>query len=141
LDRGENRVSLTLPLEVMLPIIKYQNENNVGSKRQACCQIVIKFLHDNRFLNDQDFESIKERTKVFREDRDFIEEKVKTHVKEKAVEEQEKMKLRKCQWKIPRPCSKKAVAYAVLSSKNAEVPLCKEHLALSKNATYNHFYK
>lgn len=141
MDLGENRVSLTLPLEAMLPIIRYQHKNNVGSKRQACCQIVIRFLHNNGFLDDQGFESIKERTNIFREDMDFIEEKVKAHIGEKTMEIPGKKLSSRCQWKIPSPCREKAVAYAVLSSSNAEVPLCGEHLALSKSSTYSCFNK
>lgn len=76
MDRGENQVVLKLPIEAMLPLLDFQHERRLGSKNQACSQIVILWLHEHGYLKDEQLDSIKERTKIFRTDKEFIEQKV-----------------------------------------------------------------
>ena len=75
MDRGENQVVLKLPIEAMLPLLDFQHEKRLGSKSQASTQIVILYLHEHGYLTDEQLESIKERTKIFRTDTDFIKQK------------------------------------------------------------------
>lgn len=76
MDRGENRIPINLPNEAMLPLTDWQHDNKLGSKRQAAVQIVIIYLHDHGYLTDENLASIKERTHVFRTDKEFLEQKL-----------------------------------------------------------------
>ena len=74
MDRGENRISVTLPIEAILPLDRWKVDRGIGSRSQACCMLIIEKLYDDGYLSDEDFESIKERTKIFRTDREYLQE-------------------------------------------------------------------
>ena len=74
MDRGENRIIVNLPIEVILPLDRWKNDQGIGSRRQACAQIIILFLYNEGYLSDEHFHSIKQRTKIFRTDEEYIKE-------------------------------------------------------------------
>ena len=74
MDRGENRISVTLPIEAILPLDRWKVDRGIGSRSQACCMLIIEKLYEDGYLSDEDFESIRERTKIFRTDREYLQE-------------------------------------------------------------------
>jgi len=95
MDRGENRVSVTLPIEAILPLDRWKVDRGIGSRSQACCMLIIEKLYEDGYLSDEDLESIKERTKIFRTDREYLEELRSKVEAETEIDKKLKQELRK----------------------------------------------